>query len=289
VNDLTSPTSKILSALSPFTPHDIRLVLEHWLFGYPYTWVARVTEMPGTVALAALALALVIAVAGVIARGVRRPGAGAVLVIVLALSAPVGEALVSAVGTNLFGVRNLAVSWPGVALALAALLLAAAPRWRPVAAGLAIAAFAIGAVKMLSTRYSRPDYRAAARYVERTARPGDVVVDVTGVLSPGPPTALDAALRGRRPVIRGGTPAERDHPFGFGDPPVPLDAALRQAVAAAHGNRVLVVSNRFPQRISGIERRTAPVRLSVPPPYRLVATRDYPGIALTSVDVFAAP
>jgi mannosyltransferase len=289
VNDLTSPTSEILSALSPFTPHDIRLVIEHWLFGYPYTWVAQLTTMPGTVALVLLALAVVVAVAGLLARGMPRLAPRTLLVLLLALSAPIGEALVSLVGTNLFGVRNLAVSWPGVALTLAALLMAAAPRLRLVAAALAIAAFAIGAAKMLTTRYQRPDYAAAARYVDDHARAGDVVVDATGVLSPGPPTALDATLDGDRRVIRAGAPAERDHPFGFGDRVVPLDDAVRQAVAAAQGKRVFVVSTRFPQRIAGIERRTAPVRPALPAPYRLVASRDYPGIALTSVDVFAAP
>ena len=46
---------------------------------------------------------------------------GAVLLmVVLALAARVGAALFSAIGTtNVFSTRNLAASWPGLALALA--------------------------------------------------------------------------------------------------------------------------------------------------------------------------
>jgi hypothetical protein len=143
---------------------------------------------------------------------------------------------------------------------------------------------------MLSTDYARPDYAAAARYIERTAKPGDVVIDVTGVLSPGPPTGLDAALRGKGPrVIRAGAPAERDHPFGFGDPVVKLSEAIDQAVTEARGRRIFVVATGFPGRIAGLEARTAPVRPQLRAPYRLVTTRDYPGIAVTSVHLFAVP
>ena len=76
------------------------------------------------------------------------------LVIVLAASVPVGEALVSAVGSNLFGTRNLAASWPAFALCLAALLVAAGPRLGIAAAALAIGAFAVGGIKLLD-----PDFR----------------------------------------------------------------------------------------------------------------------------------
>jgi 4-amino-4-deoxy-L-arabinose transferase-like glycosyltransferase len=291
VNDLTSPTAEILSALSPFTPHDVRLVLEHWSLGYPYTWVAPLRDLPGTPALVALALGLLLALVGVAVRaqreGLRRPRPGLVLVVALALAAPLGEMLVSAVGTNLFGVRNLAASWPGLALALAALLTAPAPRLRLAASALAVCAFATGGVQMLGKRFERPDYVGAARYVDATAAPGDVVVDATAVLSPGPLSPIDAALRRPHRIVRGAAPAERDHPFGFGDPVVPLEQAIAEAVAAARDGRVLVVTSGFPQRISGIERRTAPMRPKPPPAYRRAERRVFGGIASTEVEVYA--
>jgi 4-amino-4-deoxy-L-arabinose transferase-like glycosyltransferase len=296
-NDLTSPTSKILSALSPFTPHDVRLALEHWAIGYPYTWVARLPELPGAPALVLLGLALALGGAGVARpaaarRGARRRRAARdpqlVLVVLLAASAPVGEALVSAVGTNLFGVRNLAPSWPGLALLLAVAVTAAGPRLRYAAGALAVAAFALGAVKLLEQRYQRPDYRAAARFVDRTAAPGDVVIDGTAVLSPGPLSGLDAALARPHPLFRAGAPETRDHPFGFLDPVVSLPEAAPRAVAAARGGRIFLVSTAFPRRIAGLEDRTEPVRSRLPAPYRLVETRRYPGIAETVVEVYAA-
>ena len=77
--------------------------------------------------------ALILLAAGARRSGVGRPRASAarrrsaraeaalVLVLALAAAAPVGEALVSAVGSNVFGTRNLAASWPALALCLAAL------------------------------------------------------------------------------------------------------------------------------------------------------------------------
>jgi hypothetical protein len=68
-----------------------------------------------------------------------------------------------------------------------------------------------------------------------------VVIDETGVLSPGPLTGLDVALHGHLAVIRALAPAERDHPFGLRDPYVPLSAAAPQVVARAAGARIFVV------------------------------------------------
>ena len=52
----------------------------------------------------------------------------------------------------------------------------------------------------------RPDYRAAAAFVDRQAAAGDVVVDATGSVSPGPLTPLDVTLDPVHPVVRAGHP-----------------------------------------------------------------------------------
>src|SRR3954453_23921715 len=108
VNDLNSPTSKILSALSPFDPHSIVVALGHWALGYPYTWAGSLAAMPGVPALVLLGTAVGLAAFGIArgARGIDRIDRRLVLVLALALSVPVGGALGSAVGPNVLGGRN---------------------------------------------------------------------------------------------------------------------------------------------------------------------------------------
>src|SRR5205823_2479065 len=121
-------TIKILSALSPFTPNAVRLDLEHWSLGYPYA-IIRLPSIPGVPALILLGVGLVVTAGGLLWRAwggeFRRPTAKIWLVFLLMLSTPVGEALVCAVGNHIIGVRDLAASWPFLALFGAALVLAA--------------------------------------------------------------------------------------------------------------------------------------------------------------------
>lgn len=285
INDFTSPTSRILSALSPFTPNDVRIALEHWSIGYPYASLP-LHRLPGVAALGLLALAIVVGL-GALGLNVLRARSRLrlavvdrqlVLVVALFLSAPIGEAIASAVSTNLFGVRNLAPSWPGFALLLAALLTAAGPRLRIIAAVLAIAGFAIGAARIVETRFERPRYQAAADLVDHLAAPGDVVIDETGVLSPGPLTPLDVTLaRGHR-VLRAGAPAERDHPFGFFDPIEQLRNVVPKAVAAADGRRIFLVANTFPRSTVGEQRSRSLHATRFPAGYRMVEARNFPGL-----------
>jgi hypothetical protein len=128
---------------------------------------------------------------------------------------------------------------------------------------------------MLNPYFSRPQYQSAAQYVSDHLRPGDVVLDETGGLSPGPLTGFDVAFHGHATVVRALAPAETDHPWTFFDPKVTLPAAVRTAVADAHGGRVFVVGAEL-------------FRLRFPPPYRLVALRRYPGIERTDVGLFSA-
>jgi hypothetical protein len=297
IRDFNSPTVSILSALSPFNGHEIPIILGHWAVGYPYANSIPLTTLPGPVALALLAVAVVIAVAGLLRRtatggGVR--GAAAVdprlvLVIVLALATPVGEAAVSVVSTHIFGVRNLASSWPGLVIGFAILLTAARGLWRASAVVLALASFAIGAALMLTPADGRPDYKAAATLIDQQARAGDVVIDETGNISPGPLTPLDIYLRRPLPVFRAGAPAERTHPYGFADPIVPLTAAVRGAVAAAHGASIFVVSTSLgPTGITELNERTRVRAVRLPFRYRLVSQHVYPGIARVRVQVYSA-
>ncbi len=198
--------------------------------------------------------------------------------------------MASALGNHLLDVRNLAASWPALALSFAALLMTARPRLRIAAAALAVAAFALGAAKMLEARYQRPGYQAVAELIERHARPGDVVIDESGVLSPGPLTGLDVTLQKPIAVFRAGIPAERDHPFGLYDRIVPLSEATSAAAAAAHGGRLFVIESR--EHGGGaalIQRMTALVEKHIPASYRRIAYHVYPGSVDTFVSIYASP
>lgn len=288
LNDFRSPTTKILSLLSPFTPFAVRVALEHWSIGYPYS-ITPLRELPGVLGLILLALGLTAALVGLARSSVgARGGARAVrldrrvvLVLALALAAPVGEALASTGSTHIFGTRNLAVSWPGFALALAALLAAAGPRLRVVAPALVLASFALGAVRMLEPRFERPDYRAAARFIERRASPGDVVIEGF-ILSPGPLTGLDAALERPLRVFRAGRPQERDHPFAVYDPVAPLSEVGRRAAAAAGGRRIFIVAT---QETVGVLARQVQGKWLAG--YRRVESGAWPGFLRLGVGVYS--
>jgi Dolichyl-phosphate-mannose-protein mannosyltransferase len=297
INDSRSPTLKILQALSPFRANDIRIDLGHWAIGYPETFAGGLTRLPGSVALILFAAAVVIVIAGLLValRGapvrVRMAGLDrrVVLVIGLGLATPVAELVLGAAGKSVFSVRDLAASWPYVALAGAAAMGVLRARAAVPAAGLAVVALALGAATLLSAPFQRPDYQGAASYVLGHARPGDVVVDETGALSPGPLTGLDAALpahlQGLR-IFRAEAPAERDHPFGFLDPIISLQQGVDRAVAAARGHRVFVVTNGFATDIAGLAARVKPAPSHFPARYRLTAEQGYAGIGDTLVAVY---
>ena len=274
-HDLDSPTTEILSALSPFTASYVRESLEHWSVGYPYGTVSELSEVPGTFALVLVGLGTLVALAGLVfsrgrsLAGLRSPDRRTLLIVGLALAAPVGAALFSAVGsTTIFSTRNIAASWPALALTFSVLLVSAGPWLRFVAAGLAIGCFAIGAVRLLQEPNERPHYQKAVELVEAGARPGDVVIDETGVLSPGPLTHIDPLFEGRQPVIRSRAPKEMDHPFTIFDPIVTPREASREAEAAAGGTgRIFVVTD---VKGANLDRGLGS--------YELARRRDFPGI-----------
>ncbi len=291
INDYRSPTVKILNALSPFTFRDIRIDVTHWLIGYPETFAGGLTHLPGAPALGLLALAGAIGVVVVIraiATGRATADHRVLLVAALALVTLVAEVVAGAAGHSLISTRDLGASWPYLALAAAAVLNLCERRVAVLAADAwPWPELAIGSVKMLGGDFQRPDHRAAARDVSALVRPGDVVIDETGALSPGPLTGLDVALGRPLPLIRAEAPVERDHPFTFGDPIVSLRQAVAEAVRRADGHRVFVVRNGFVTDIASLAGRVAPGQTRLPDGYHLVAERAYPGLGATVVQVFA--
>ena len=278
INDYRSPTTKILSLLSPFTAGAVWTDVSHWALGYPYAKLATLSQLPGLTALGLITAGAACAVVGVII-GVRRerPPLAArdgriMLILALVLATPVCEAVQSLVSTHTFGTRNLAASWIPTALAVGLLLSASGRRVRLVASALVLAGFLLAGLSMVNDVHQRPHYQQAADYVDATARAGDIVIDETGELSPGPLTALDLTLHRPLTIVRALAPQERDHPFSLVDPYVPLAAASRQAAALAGRHRILLVG-------AG----SAPA-LTATGAYRRIAVRDYDGM---DVSVFA--
>lgn len=283
--DLASPTTAILSALQPFNPQAVKVSLVHWSVAYPYS-IKPASDLPGIPALILLGAAVALGAGAVAGRRLRHGRVGplaaepryAVLLVGLALSVPVSAAVLSAIGSNLFSTRNLAASWPGFALALAALLMSAGPRLRMVTAAVAVVAFAIGGLKLLETTNGRPQYEEVANSINRQAQPGDVVIDETAVISPGPLSHIDPFLDPRGAVFRSEQPQQHVRPFSALDMQVPPDAAARKAVAAAHGRQIFLATD------EGRARQKRPLGR-----YRLVQDHHYPGLIGLDLQVYALP
>jgi Dolichyl-phosphate-mannose-protein mannosyltransferase len=253
LDDNESPTTEILSVLSPFEFDDVRLAVEQWSLGFPYVAPA---EVPGLAAAWLIVAGIAIAA---IAGGVRlwqhaassaasltsrinAIPAGAALIILLAVSTPLGEAVVSAVGTNIFGARNLNASWPGLALAFGGILTAAGPLLGVVCTAAVLGGFTVGAARTLEEDTARTDYGGVATAIEDKWMPGDVVVD-SFPFTPVPLTGLDAYLDQSNPEIRLGLPIS-DRPFQLGDPVPPLESQIREAIRLARGRSLFLVAVR---------------------------------------------
>ena len=289
-NDLASPDSKIMGLLSPFTPHAVRLAVEHWSVGYPYVFTTtELRDLPGVVGLSLQAIGLALGLVGLaLALARARPARvdrGVALVAVMALAAPVAEAAVSAVGTNMLTARNLAVSWPWFALALATVLVAGRPRLAVAATGLVLAGFTLGAVKMLAEPdFQRPDFKAAARFIDREAAPTDYVIDgAVAFITPGPVTGLDAMLERRHPILRAGGPQQRERNFRVSDGILTVEEVLRDADARTR-RRIFVLTSEQEGIPSGPT--WDGLLAALPNGYRRVETRTFPAAIKLAVHVY---
>lgn len=277
LNDINSPTTDVLNYLSQTDARLVRIELAHWVIGYPQLLPhTGLRAVPGVPALVALVAGVAVALIGVAVRAFRTPGPITatfridrrwVLVGALLISAPAGELLYGAVGTNLFSVRDIGVSWPALALALGGIVAAAGQPLRAVSAGLLVICFALAASRMLEPRVQRPDYAGAAAFVDRTARPGDAIVDATSI-SPAPLTGFDAAYHGRLPVFHASKPAVPGaNPFSAAGRPQPALMASRAAAAAPHG-RIFVITGEPPE--------AQPAGMNVTPIVTETLRRSYP-------------
>jgi dolichyl-phosphate-mannose-protein mannosyltransferase len=295
IDDSGSPGVKVPELTTPFDLDSLRTALGRWSIGHPF---ATLSTVPGDLAVGLIVAGLAIALVGVGVRlaGARRigrrlrPTPGFALVLVLALATPVGEALYSWVGPHsVWDSRQLIASTPGLALLAGALVAGAGARLRVLAAGLLVAGFAIGATKLIDASTQRPDYAAAADYIDHAARPGDPVLDVP-LATPGPLTGLEAELTNDglppsadHPVLRAGMPTRRAmlHSAPYAELPTPPQkAVVARAERLARGHTLFLVAP-----WSG-EFGTALVNATLKPEaahLRRIAARTYAGSTPISV------
>ena len=174
-----------IASFKSFTPEGFFRELSISLVGHPFEPLKAV---PGRLAVVLLAAAAALALGGWLAALWKRPGpapggsAAALgsypgLVAVTALATPIGLALYSAVGENVYIPRNLSASLPGLCLLLAGGLLQLRRPLAAVGALAALAALVVGTVTTLEARYDRPPYRKVADFLDAHAGPRDAVVE----------------------------------------------------------------------------------------------------------------
>jgi mannosyltransferase len=182
-----------VTILAAFGDKSVRAIVKYPLqtvIGHPFVGLA---DVPGN-----LALLLVAGVAGLaVAAAVLRPAvyraivpslrSERALIVLLAFATPAGMLALGLIGPDLYWLRNLSASQPGlivlIALVLATLSTALPPRVAVAVLGAMGAVLAIVAVQSVRPADGRPDYRDAAHYLGRVAG-ADPVVYVPTLLNP---------------------------------------------------------------------------------------------------------
>jgi hypothetical protein len=305
IDDRHEPAAAAIALLHPQTVSAASNDLVHWSIGHPYI---PISSLPGFHAVWLMGVAVALGVIGLFLRWRGRAEPpwwpqrwGPLLVLGLALAAPVGAAIQGLIGTDVFSSRNILSSWPGLALLAGTLVAAGARPWRYAASGLLISAFTVGAVKMLSADNQRPDYDAAAKYVEETGPPGAPVVDTLG-LTPGAQTAAEAAFAPKGEAYPEGrevltldfpTLQERLRVRKLGlsiiapEPkPSPMQLARRAVQqAGASGTIFLISGGGSLEQFRSYPGPLAEFLDDLPADYHLVAYRDFPSLAYSGIRV----
>jgi uncharacterized membrane protein len=171
----------VYALLEPLTTRHVLLDSLHPVVGYPYASLRAIPTILGLMLIAAAALFGLVClsrgehppVGDWLRRAAERPVG---LIVLLAIATPVGLLLYSVLVTDLWSSRSLIASAPAQALVLGAVLAAISPRLRPWALAVVFGFLVFGTIRAVSTQYARPQYRVAARYLDRVAAPADPVL-----------------------------------------------------------------------------------------------------------------
>ena len=237
----------------------------HELVGYPFLGLDEIPGVAVAAAFLAAVAALLFAAAWSLRRRRGRLRPRELLIALLPVAVVAGLFANSALSDrDLVSARNMISALPYLALAIGALATRLPRPAATVALAVVLGALAIGSVQALGDAGQRPRYRDAAAYIERIARPGDLVLE--RLLFPAfgefgrPLTAhLAVQLDPRLPHQRGGTDAE----------------AIRRVQRS--GGRILLVQP-SPFDTVGVPRAIGP--------YRLAGLRTFAGIHPVGVAVY---
>ena len=172
LDDRASPYN-VIGVIFPFSFDSTVEATREWFIGAPS--VAR-GLVPGGLAASLVALGSLVALIGwlttlPIRKQWPRIEEGPALVWLLALATPVGLAVYSLLGADVLTGRYFVISSPGLMLVLGMLLSKPKVPVRVAAAVMVVTGFAIAGVRTVSHYGARPDYKAAAAYIEaRTPR-----------------------------------------------------------------------------------------------------------------------
>ncbi len=303
IRDTHSVTVPIINAVLPFTTTFVARSTAEWVLGYPYL---QIRQSPGLTIAILICVGLVIALVGALARhrqawlGSGRRigellGSRIALVALLASATLVGELIYSAAGTHVLDSRDLNASWPALAVLIGAVIAAAGPLLGSVSCVLVLVGYGASALDTLKTRWQRPNYPAAARYIARAERPGDVVIDAS-IVPVVPLTGLDAYLPQDHPEFRLGLD-EGPPPYTLASRVPPGSLLIAEAVRAARHGRIFLVSGSLIGESSltaviqklQAESGASKVLAQLPHGYRIEATKVFPGIETLVVSVVALP
>lgn len=181
IPDVRGKELLVIGLLEPLTAHNVLVDVLRLIPGYPYASLHAIPTIPGLVV---FLLCACVGLAFVIVRLVRARSLAvletrhdrAVLLVLIALAAPVGLFLYSALGTDIWDARDLYSSAPAAALVLGALIAATALPARAAIVAAVLAVLVFGSIRAVSTSYARPQFRTVAEYLDRVAGPADPVL-----------------------------------------------------------------------------------------------------------------
>lgn len=305
IEDSDQPAAKLTALLHPLTAANVKNDVLQWGAGHPNIPVA---DLPGHPALWLGVAALVLGAVGLFLRlrvePVRLWGqtpARMALAPTLALAAPVGALIWSLLSSSIFVPRALITSWPGLAVTLGAVVTVGRAPLRFVATGLLVAAFGVGAVKMLDRDNQRPDMAGVVSFIEASGPPDAPVVDVPQ-LTPGPQTNLEAAFApkgqplptGRRiltltfPTFQTLITARHQEVDILAPHPVPPPQQIAREAARLAGNGKLFLVSWGTGTLDQLRNYPGPVAdflTALPRRFHEVDFRTFPGLWISSESV----